>query len=344
MGWLAAPYCPGAPPCGAKLGACCWWLCTSMVVGDGAGAAPGDVIMIMVCGGPASSLALASSSLASSSVRRVLSGHHGCLWHCAWSRDDALVIACGAGSEVSVWDSATGQLRLLCESGHREALHSAYFVDGDRAFVTSSPDKQILVRDMQGALLHRWSADVSTDMHVTHNQRFILAATQHSALEAFDVKSKRRTQSAAHTTARSDTARSRPPPGPSRVALVGRSIFCPCASLALVGSVALRVRLCTVACRWCRRVSSPVVRPLLWPPLLRRLLRFRRRCRPRCLLCPPSYPASRCRTTTRERSSQPRSRRSAHNANALHRTAQQLAEQPLMRMRRLASRSCHVPP
>ena len=157
--------------------------------------------------------AATSSSLASYSVHRVLSGHHGCLWHCAWSRDDSLVLACGAGSEVSVWDSATGQLRLLCESGHREALHSAYFVDGDRAFVTSSPDKQIIMRDLQGAMLHRWSADVSTDMHVTHNQRFILAATQHSRMEAFDVKSKRRTQSAAHTAARSAAAHSSLPPG-----------------------------------------------------------------------------------------------------------------------------------
>ena len=138
-------------------------------------------------------------------VHRVLVGHNSCLWHCSWSRDDSMLIACGASTDVSIWDTATGQLRLLCDSGHREPLHSAYFVDGDRAFVTASPDKQIIMRDLHGAMLHRWSVELSTDMHVTHNQRFILSATQQAHIEAIDVKSKRRTQSTKYATAQNTT-------------------------------------------------------------------------------------------------------------------------------------------
>ena len=104
------------------------------------------------------------------------------------------LLACGASTDVSLWDTSTGQLRLLCDSGHREPLHSAYFVDGDRIFVTASPDKQVILRDLHGAMLHRWTVDISTDMHVSHNQRFIIAATQQAHIEAIDVKSKRRTQ------------------------------------------------------------------------------------------------------------------------------------------------------
>ena len=135
-----------------------------------------------------------SQSSASFTVHRVLVGHNSCLWHCSWSRDDTMLLACGDSTEVSIWNTATGQRQLLCDSGHREPLHSAYFVDGDRAFVTGSPDKQIIMRDISGAMLHRWGVELSTDIHVTHNQRFIVSATQQALLEAIDVKSKRRTQ------------------------------------------------------------------------------------------------------------------------------------------------------
>ena len=140
------------------------------------------------------SVSTSSHSSTSFALHRVLVGHNSCLWHCSWSRDDSMLLACGSSTDVSVWDSNTGQLRLLCDSGHREPLHSAHFVDGDRAFITASPDKQIIMRDMHGTMLHRWSVELSTDMHVTHNQRFILSATQQGHIEAIDVRSKRRTQ------------------------------------------------------------------------------------------------------------------------------------------------------
>ena len=122
----------------------------------------------------------------------VLRGHPAPLWLVSWSLDDELVLCCGSSTEVSVWSTSTGELRLRCDTGHREAVQSCAFVNGDSAFVTASADKSLIMRDMQGAVLHRWSVDLLTDLQVTADQRFIVTAAHTGLMEAIHVKSKRK--------------------------------------------------------------------------------------------------------------------------------------------------------
>ena len=136
-----------------------------------------------------------SSSSPSPSFQRhlVLRGHPVPLWFVCWSLDDSLVLACGSSSEVSLWSASSGELRLRCDSTHREPVQSCAFVCDDAAFVTASADRSIIMRDVErGAVLHRWTVDLLTDLHVTADQRFILSAGHSGLMEAIDVRTKRK--------------------------------------------------------------------------------------------------------------------------------------------------------
>lgn len=131
-----------------------------------------------------------ASSSASFVLQRVLRGHPAPLWMVEWSSDDAMLLCCGSSSDVSVWWVNSGDLRLRCDSGHREPVHSAAFVLGDRAFVTASSDRWVVMRDLQGAELMRWPVELLTDLHVTADQRILLASSHNGTLEAIDVHSR----------------------------------------------------------------------------------------------------------------------------------------------------------
>ena len=122
----------------------------------------------------------------------VLRGHPAPLWLVSWSLDDEMVLCCGSSTEVSVWSTSTGELRLRCDTGHREAVQSCAFVNGDTAFVTASADKSLIMRDLHGVVLHRWTLDLLTDLQVTADQRFIVTAAHTGLMEAIHVKSKRK--------------------------------------------------------------------------------------------------------------------------------------------------------
>ena len=141
------------------------------------------------------SLPSISSSPSSPSFARhlALRGHPAPLWFVCWSLDDSMVLACGSSSEVSLWSSSSGELRLRCDTSHREAVQSCAFVCNDTAFVTASADRSIIMRDVErGAVLHRWTVDLLTDLHVTADQRFILSAGHSGLMEAIDVRTKRK--------------------------------------------------------------------------------------------------------------------------------------------------------
>ena len=125
------------------------------------------------------------------SLRSVLRGHAACLWYCSWSSDSSLLLCCGGSTEVSLWDARSGSLLLLCESGHRDDVHAAAFVEQDRAFLTACcAERQIIMRDLQGALLLRLSLDLLCDIRITACRRFALTITRSRHMEAIDLRTK----------------------------------------------------------------------------------------------------------------------------------------------------------
>jgi WD40 repeat protein len=91
---------------------------------------------------------------APASPLRRLTGHHAPVKTVVFSPDGTSILTAAADGTAGVWDSQTGQVRLML-TGHRDALSTALFSPDGRLIVTAGDDPVAKVWDAQtGQLRH----------------------------------------------------------------------------------------------------------------------------------------------------------------------------------------------
>jgi WD40 repeat protein len=83
-----------------------------------------------------------------------VSGHHGTVWRCAFTRDDALLATASADETVKLWRTSDGSLAHTL-TGHRRAVYS----------VACSPAADVLLSGDKDGVVKVWDTATGAELH-----------------------------------------------------------------------------------------------------------------------------------------------------------------------------------
>lgn len=114
-------------------------------------------------------------------VHRLL-GHKKPPSFVCWSPDDTMLLSCDGSSELWIWEVKTGEEYFVMPKPEVNSIDSmmvcAWHPDGKHFITTGSLDKNIIIHDLEGTKVHRWSSQqMIRDMAVTQAGQLIVVGT-----------------------------------------------------------------------------------------------------------------------------------------------------------------------
>ncbi|PKA52123.1 Notchless protein like [Apostasia shenzhenica] len=114
------------------------------------------------------------------SVKYTLEGHTKPVSFVAWSPDDSMLLTCGNGEVLKLWDANTGKCRHTFASSIKRIVNScAWFPDSKRIVCGSiDPDNRIYTCDLEGNELEVWEGERMpkiSDIAVTPDGHFLIS-------------------------------------------------------------------------------------------------------------------------------------------------------------------------
>lgn len=123
------------------------------------------------------------------SVQSVLKGHTEGVICLAWSPDDSMLLTSGQDGKAIIWDPVSGiHLRILHE--HKDVVGACSWLPNGREFITGSPDKQLLLWNVDGEIAYRFPSIRVMNLAVTPDGRRLIVLCNDNAIHFFDLETR----------------------------------------------------------------------------------------------------------------------------------------------------------
>ncbi|RWW74728.1 hypothetical protein BHE74_00017319 [Ensete ventricosum] len=114
------------------------------------------------------------------SLRHVLEGHMKPISFLAWSPNDRMLLTCGNGEALKLWDVCNGMCKFTFTGGANRIISScAWFPESEKIVCGSwEPDNRIFTCDLEGNELEVWEGERMpkvTDLAVTPDGRCLIS-------------------------------------------------------------------------------------------------------------------------------------------------------------------------
>ncbi|KAI3653397.1 hypothetical protein MP228_001344 [Amoeboaphelidium protococcarum] len=118
-----------------------------------------------------------------------LTGHEDAICFLSWSPNDQMLLTCGNDVKLKLWNTETGTCIRTLQNNQDAISSCAWFSDNSR-FVSSSLDKSIIMWDVDGRQLQRWSGARVSDLALTRDGKFMVAACHENKIRIYDMEKK----------------------------------------------------------------------------------------------------------------------------------------------------------
>lgn len=99
-------------------------------------------------------------------VKSRLRGHEKGVVLVNWSPDDSMVLSSSQDNLAILWNPYTGE-RLRTIKDHNDIVGACAWVNDGSRFITGSPDKKMIMWDINGEVVHRWTGIRPLNMAIT---------------------------------------------------------------------------------------------------------------------------------------------------------------------------------
>eukprot|EP00741_Cyanophora_paradoxa_P019883 tig00021178_g19189.t1 len=116
-----------------------------------------------------------------------LRGHQEALSFVSWSPDDTMLLSCGNDFAVKLWDTRTGACKRTFSS-HTDSVTACSWLPDSRRFVTGGLDQLLVLTDIDGNELRRWTGARINDLAVSHDGKQIVAICSEKKIRLYDLE------------------------------------------------------------------------------------------------------------------------------------------------------------
>ncbi|KAK1284620.1 hypothetical protein QJS10_CPB21g00180 [Acorus calamus] len=129
------------------------------------------------------------------SMKHTLRGHQKPVSFVAWSPDDTMLLTCGNGEVVKLWDVETGMCKhTFCEAGSPIVTSCSWFPDSQKFMCGScDPENCIYKWDLQGNQLEAWRGDRMpkvSDLSITPDGNCLISICSETEIRIFNFKTR----------------------------------------------------------------------------------------------------------------------------------------------------------
>jgi len=118
---------------------------------------------------------------------KILSGHTAATAFVSWSPDDRMLLSCGNDNLVKLWDVESG-ICVQSFSKHTQSVTSCAWFPGGKHFASASVDRSVIIMDLEGNELRRWTTARVNDLIVNKKGTMMITICQDKKITVYDLE------------------------------------------------------------------------------------------------------------------------------------------------------------
>jgi WD repeat-containing protein 26 len=123
------------------------------------------------------------------SLKSRLRGHEKGVVLVNWSPDDSMVLSSSQDNLAILWNPYTGE-RLRTIKDHNDIVGACAWVNDGSRFITGSPDKKMIMWDINGDVVHRWTGIRPLNMAITPDGNKLVVLCSDDIIHVYNLETR----------------------------------------------------------------------------------------------------------------------------------------------------------